>query len=354
MSNQQKSVLLLKLVLETCNATRDSAPQEPTSESLKVLHKDLVSLTSLLYAATTKLSLALKPSNPTYSASLTPLKDLADNLSALFHCSNLFIPEVHGATLVREVQTLVRDAIESIKALVQTFLDIETSDSRQGSGQAGDEYMVRTATVHNVLASARVLSSNNLRAVRKRWSEDAASLDDGFREAADMIEEAESTEDDFDDGEEFDDGWGDIGIGKSQKLNSEELDRSKKVHGILQLAQLMHTRILGDILATSQKAPNNSVLDSLSLLSHELLAASDELVSTLYAPQDPDRLKTELYAYRKIISDFQACLAKKPEALETQLQNLSLAPDGESKWFDTCFVQLSKVMDDLEDSLNPT
>ncbi|KAF7363445.1 hypothetical protein MSAN_01000300 [Mycena sanguinolenta] len=324
MSDQQKSVLLLKLVLETCNATRDSAPQEPTSEPLKVLHKDLVSLTSLLYAATTKLSLALKPSSPTYSASLTPLKDLADNLAALFHCSNLFIPEAHGATLVREVQTLVRDAIESIKALVQTFLDIETSGSRQGSGQAGDEYMVRTATVHNVLASARTLSANNLRAVRKRWSEDAASLDDGFRETADMIEEAESTEDDdVDDGEELDDGWGDIGIVKGEKMIPDELNRTKKVHGLLRLAQLLHTRILGDILATSQKAPNNSVLDSLSSLSHELLSASDELVSTLYTPQDLDRVKAELTAYRKNYFRFPSMPSKKtPRAGNTAAKSI--------------------------------
>ncbi|KAJ7273712.1 hypothetical protein B0H12DRAFT_1228528 [Mycena haematopus] len=349
MSDQQKSVLLLKLVLETCNATLDSVPQKAASESLQVLHKDLVSLTSLLYAATTKLSLALKPAKPTYSASLAPVKDLADHVSALFHCANLFTPEAHGATLVQEVQSLVRDAIHSIRALVQTFLEIENSDSRQSSGQAGDEYMVRTATVHNVLARARALSANNLLAVRKRWSEDAASLDDGLREATDMVEEAEST----DDGEEFDDGWGDIGIGKSQKMNAEELDRTKKVHGILRLAQLMHKRILRDILATSQQTPNNSILDVLSSLSHQLLSASDELVSTLYTPQDPDRMKTELSAFRIITSDFQASLAK-PDAPETQLQNLSLTLNNGSKWFDMCFVQLFKAMDALDGSLGAT
>ncbi|KAF8212238.1 hypothetical protein K438DRAFT_1484924, partial [Mycena galopus ATCC 62051] len=315
--------------------------------SLPVLHKDLVSLMSLLYAATTKLALALKPSKPTYSASLTPLKDLADHVSALFHCASLFVPEAHGTVLVREVQSLVKDAIESIKSLAHTFLDIEASNSRRSSGQAGDEYMVRTATVHNVLARARTLSANNLLAVRKRWSEDAASLGDGIREVAEMVEDAESTEHDTEDDDEFDDGWGDIGIGKSQKMNPEELDRTKKVHGILRLAQILHKRILRDILSTSQEAPNNSMLDVLSSLSHELLSASDELVSTLYTPQDPDRIRTELSAFRKIISDFQASLAK-PDALETQLQSLSLAPDDGSKWFDTCFVQLFKAVDAFE------
>ncbi|KAJ7721695.1 hypothetical protein B0H14DRAFT_586330 [Mycena olivaceomarginata] len=185
--------------------------------------------------------------------------------------------------------------------------------------------MVRTATVHSVLDRARACSSNNLLAVRKRWSEDAASLDDGFREVAEMVEEAESTEEDGEDGdEEFDDGWGDIGIGKSQKMNADELDRTKKVHGILRLAQLLHKRVLRDILSTSQEAPKNSILDALSSLSHELLSASDELVSTLYTPQVPKKMETELGAFRRIISDFQASLAK-PDALETQLRNLSLA-----------------------------
>ncbi|KAF7338298.1 hypothetical protein MVEN_02055200 [Mycena venus] len=358
MSDQQKAVLFLKLVLETCNAALASVPPAATSESVElveVLYKDLVSLSSMLYASTTKVSLALKPSKPSYSASHAPLKDLADNVSALFHCANLFVPKTHGATLVREVHSLVRDAIEAIRALSQKFLEIESSDSRQSSGQAGDEYMVRTATAHNALDRARALSATNLLAVRKRWAEDAASLDDGFREVADMIEEAEPTDeqDVEDDDEEFDDGWGDIGVGKSQKMTHEELERTKKVHGILRLAQLLHKRILRDILPASQKPPNNAILDALSSLSHTLLSASDELVSTLYTPQDPKKMETELSAFRKIISDFQASLAK-PDALETQLQSLSLETNNGSKWFDTCFVQLFKAVDALDGSLGLT
>ncbi|KAJ6547562.1 Grap2 and cyclin-D-interacting-domain-containing protein [Mycena capillaripes] len=351
MSDQQKAIISLTLVLETCNAALVSAPPEATPQSLDVLHKDLISLLSLLYAATTKLSLSLKPSSPTYSASLAPLKDLADHVSALFHCANLFVPDVHGATLVREVHSLVRDAIESIRALVQTFLEIEASGSRQSSGKAGDEYMVRTAAVHNVLDKARALSASNLLAVRKRWSEDAASLDDGFREVADMVEEEEST-DDAEDDEMFDDGWGEIGIGKGQKMSAEELDRTKKVHGILRLAQVLHKRILRDILSTSQEPPNNSTLDTLSSLSHALLSAFDELVSTLYTPQDSEKMETELTSFRQIISDFQASLVK-PDALETQMENLSLGSNNGFKWFDTCFSQLYKAVATLDDSLRP-
>ncbi|KAJ7709907.1 hypothetical protein B0H17DRAFT_916206 [Mycena rosella] len=354
MSDQQKVVLSLTLVVQTCNAALTSTPPHPQPQSLDVLHKDILSLFSLLYAATTKLSLALKPSHPTYSASLAPLKDLADHVSALFHCTTLFVPAAHGATLVQEVVSLAKDAIESIRALAQKFLEIEASDSRQSSGQAGDEYMVRTATVHSVLDRARALSANNLLAVRKRWAEDAASLKDGFREVSDMVEDEESSEN-ADDSDEamFDDGWGEIGIGKSQKMSPEELERTKKVHAILRLAQLLHKRILADILSPPQDSPNNSTLDILSALSHLLLSASDELVSTLYTPQDPSNIASELSSFRKIISDFQASLAK-PDALETQLENLSLGSSSGSKWFDTCFVQLYKAVDALAASLRPT
>ncbi|KAK7014864.1 hypothetical protein R3P38DRAFT_3321745 [Favolaschia claudopus] len=358
--SNQKVLLSLRLVLDTCNAALDPAavPPEPASESVQVLRKDLVSLMSLLYAATTKVSLALKPSKPTYSAALAPLKDLSDHVSALFHCANLFVPHIQGATLVREVHSLVRDAIESIKALSQTFLEIEASDSRQGSGQAGDEYMVRTATVHSVLDKARALSPDNVAAVRKQWKEDAASLEDGFREVGDMIDEEES-EADVQDDDDFDDGWGGIGIGKSQKMTLEERDRTKKIHGILRLSQLLHKRILRDHLLPSPPL-DNPTLDALAISSRQLLSASDDLVATLYTPQDPKRMETELAAFRKIISNFQASLSganATPDAVATQIASLSLtkAANQESlKWFDTCFVQLFKAVEILDDILRQT
>lgn len=119
----------------------------------------------------------------------------------------------------------------------------------------------------------------------------------------------------------------------------------------MRLTQLLHKRVLRDILSTSQEPPSNATLDSLSSLSHTLLSASDELVSTLYTPQDPRNVETELRSFRKIISDFQASLVK--PGLETQLENLSLGNDNKSKWFDTCFVQLYKAVDALDVALRP-
>lgn len=114
--------------------------------------------------------------------------------------------------------------------------------------------------------------------------------------------------------------------------------------------QLLHRRILRDIFSIS---PSNVVLDDLSALSHTLLSASDDLVSTLYTPQDPQNVATELGYFRKIISDIQASLVK-PDVLETQLDRLSLDNKNGSKWFDTCFIQLYKAIDALDVTLRPT
>ncbi|KAJ6630800.1 hypothetical protein B0H10DRAFT_855976 [Mycena sp. CBHHK59/15] len=352
MSDKQKAVLSLTLVQQSCNETLAALAPQPSHQTVDVLHKDLVVLCTLLRAATTKLSLALKPSSPTYSASLSPLKDLADHVFALFHCANMFDPTIHGTTLVTEIVALVRDAIESIRALVQTFLDVETNDARQSSGQAGDEYMVRTAAVHSVLDKARELPTNNLLAVRKRWSEDAASIDDGLREVGDMVEDAESPGDSDD--TMFDDGWDELGLGEHKKMDPEELARSKQVHGILRLSTLLHKRILSDVLSIAREPSSNTTLDTMSSLSHALLSASDELVSTLYTPQDSVNMDAEVRSFRKIISDLQASVVD-TESLETQLEGLSLGRNnGSKKWFDACFVQIFKALDALVVTLRPT
>jgi hypothetical protein len=123
------------------------------------------------------------------------------------------------------------------------------------------------------------------------------------------------------------------------------------VHGILRLSTLLHKRILTDVLSVPQDPHTNSTLDTLSSLSHTLLSASDELVSTLYTPQDPDHIATELTEFRRVVSDFQSSIIQ-PESLEAQLANLSLGKNG-LKWFNTCFVQIYKAVDALAASLHP-
>ncbi|KAJ7063300.1 hypothetical protein C8F01DRAFT_1250857 [Mycena amicta] len=335
-TDQQRAIVSLALVVQTCNAALTAVPPEPSPHSLAVLHSDMLSLLALLYAAVTKISLALKPSSPAFGAALAPLKDISEHSSALFHCASHFIPQTHGAALVQEVESVVKDAMECIRALAQCFLDIESSGVRTGSGLAGDEYMVRTATAHSVFV--RKLSSSNLEAVRKRWSDDAASLDDGYREVGDMIEDAASA---GDADVHFDDGWDELGLGKDEPLSPDELERTKKVHRILRLVQLLHKRILNDVLSIV----DISTLDALASGSRALLCGSDELVATLYSPQDLDKIRMELASFRQSISQLQSSL----NSLELQSANLTLGSDSTKHWLDTCFVQVYKAVDGVLD-----
>ena len=223
----------MTLASETCTAALASLQSHESnaasSPTLAILQKDLNSLLALIYASATKCSLSLKPSQPTYPAALPPLKDLTTHTTALSLNAQLFDPDVHGATLMKEVFQIVQDVIYAIRTLIQTFLALQTNAS--GSGQAGEEYLVCTGTLHHLIdtaKSAKGVSKDNHGAVRKKWMDDRGFLEDGFREVGEMIEEAEGDEEDED---EFadEDGWDELGLGKGRKMEPDALERTKKV-----------------------------------------------------------------------------------------------------------------------------
>lgn len=225
-TGRSAAIVLLNLATQTCTTSLADLSQSNRDEShpsLAVVYTDLMSLLSLIYASTTKLSIALNPSSPTYQASLSPLKDLIAHISGIAHCVSLLHPHEYGTTLRREVQGTVREIIESVRELVHTFLRPNTSDSKR------DEYLVRTGEIHDLIQRARNgMSKNNLAAVRKMWDLDRSALEDGFREVGKMIEEEEGEENAEELG--FDDGWGELGLHESgKKMNKEELKRTKDV-----------------------------------------------------------------------------------------------------------------------------
>jgi len=208
------------------------------------LRTDLLSILSLLYQSITKLSLSLKPSSPSYSASIEPLKDISDRLLALSHSVRLFSPQTHGLTFIAEVKSLVVQIIESVRSLAQTFLDVHHHHHQAASGQTGDdEYLIKTAIVHDLIDKARSssttdgLSVDNISAVRKLWLRDQASLDDGFNELVEMIDSNDAEE-----GDDDDDGWDELGL-ETKKMSMSEVERAKKTlyHSILQLSWLPRT-----------------------------------------------------------------------------------------------------------------
>lgn len=221
----------LALLIETCKdalssiaAANGVVPDDLSDlqdSELTVIQKDFLALLTYLYAATTKTAISLKPSSPTYSASLAPLKDLTTNVSRL--ASNVrLIRTVHGAFVLKETQESAQSVVSSIQQFARTLLsDIEASKTD------GDQYLARVGEVHHAIDRIRGpdgLSANNVAAVRKICSANQASLEDALRELQEMAEDDEGG-----DGDDFDDGWDELGIEPSAKLTPAELGRLKKV-----------------------------------------------------------------------------------------------------------------------------
>ncbi|KAE9396042.1 hypothetical protein BT96DRAFT_123056 [Gymnopus androsaceus JB14] len=260
----------------------------------------------------------------------------------------MFNGSVHGATLTKESASVVIEVITSVQALATTFLEIEDSGER---ARSGEDWLVRTGAIHALIEMARSndgLPKDNLAAVRRHWLKDAGALEDGVREVGEMIEDAQNeTETDEDDG------WDELGIEPSQPLTEEELKRTKKVLSVLRLCNLLHQKVITEILSTSSSTWANSVLDELAPLSPALLSACDELVSTLDSPQEADSVKTELDALKGVIDrirDRLSLLYNHPDStalLDGVSLNQTIPTNRRNpmeKWFNTCFDQILKAI----------
>ncbi|KAF9227929.1 hypothetical protein BS17DRAFT_774506 [Gyrodon lividus] len=381
MTDKQKVIVALAFNSQTCTAAlsvltarSENEKSVPTTTDLSVILKDLDALLALIYNLTTKLSLALKPSSPTYSASLPLLQDLAKHISGAVHCTSLLQENLHGATLIRNVSNHVKEIIEAFRALIQTFLNHAARGPQiADSGVSGEEYLVRTGTLHDLITKARRPSGipkNNQSAVYQFWKSDKESLEDNFQEVDRIIKEAEREGNGDDGSDNFDDGWDELGLGDSPKMDKNELARAKNVHQILRLTTLLHKRILLDLLTFPAPAPM-SAFDSLLIQSNFLLTTSDDLVSTLYTPQDPSSVRQETNALTKVAADLHSQLViffaatdelgKQLAALDIESSAATPVPaiqrakkKADKKWFDTCFDQIAKLCSTLSESLSQT
>jgi hypothetical protein len=137
-----------------------------------------------------------------------------------------------------------------------------------------------------------------------------------------------------------------------------------QVHVILRLSTLLHKRIIKDMLsATAQSsAPLTSDtaqhLDTLPPQSSALLAASDDLISTMYAPQNQYKIMAELSSFLDVINQLRSSLVlfyQGPASLIEQMAKTNL--QGESlkdpkKWFDMCFDQVQKAVESFKSTLD--
>ena len=216
---------------------------EPDAQELllSTLRTDFISLLSVIYSNTTKLSITLNPSKPTYSAALTPLKDLITHSSTLASNASSFLPNVHGRALTTEVHSTARNVLAALQELVHTHLsllanpsskDDAVAVSRSSPKNGNDAYLAKTGVVHELITQAKAedhpqgLSRTDLIAVRNRWQEHSEIIAD----AATTLENEASPYDGDDDGD-FDDGWDDpeLGFTMPGKLSPEQVELAKTV-----------------------------------------------------------------------------------------------------------------------------
>lgn len=322
-----------------------------------------MSLLTLVYTSTTKVALTLRPQEPAYTAALEPLRDLAKYLTSLTACATLF--DAHGATLALEARSATKQIPEAVRSLVRVLLEGE-----------GEDYLVPTGTVHDLIERAkRELPADNRGAVRKKWISDRSMLDDSFAEVTDMIEEGtQDGEEDVDDEGFDDDEWDELGLGSNKNMSAAELDRAKKVQPLLRFSTLLHKRIQLDLLARLPAEPSLasvSALDTLPDCSHELLIAFEEVVASLYAPQDLQNiasaissLATSIRRLRTVISDGDLLPWRAEPGVDTLtngMASMSVATEaaggrGKEKdvrrWLDTCFEQIEKLSRNLTDAFS--
>lgn len=213
--------------MENCRAALIALSDEPrTNERYPItdfatLRTDFTSILSLLYSASTKVALSLKPEAPAHhGASLVPLKELSNYVAALLHSIQL-MRQTQGLTLLAEYENVAQNVISS----VEKFADGLSRSLSQS--ESGKDHFVAVGKIHELIDHAKkhgALSSDNRSAVRKKWVQDYDSLRDGAEEIEEMCNPAE-----VDDEDSVDDGWEELGLASTQTFSLIEKDRLNMV-----------------------------------------------------------------------------------------------------------------------------
>ncbi|TFK80740.1 hypothetical protein K466DRAFT_558774 [Polyporus arcularius HHB13444] len=367
-SDLETALAALRALRDTCSAAID-ALQQPFSDTqislldsrptCTVLSKDFQSLLTLIYTSTTKVTLVLRPSAPAPSAALAPIKDLGTSITSFATCATLF--DLHGATLASDARSMAREVCEAVRALASTFVD-----------SAGEDYLVRTGTVHDLVEKARRdLPVDNLAAVKKRWKADRDMMGDSLEEINAMLEDAGEGKDEAE-SDEFDDEWDELGFGASKKMSDAEIERTKKVQPLVRFATLYHKRVVPDVLnglssSVESSEGLHSALDALPSRSHAVVLALEEVVATLYAPQKPPALAAAASSLAEAIHQVHGTITN-PTLMSPALQETDLAKElsrlsiegskaadkkakDPRKWFDSCLAQVDKAAKAVDEML---
>jgi hypothetical protein len=289
---KQKAFDLLTILSD--KPTYESSTNSDSPPELSVLHQDLISLLSLLYAACTKIALVLNPASPAYSASAEPLNDALKHRSGLLHCLSFYTSStsIYGETLGKEVSNEVRDVLDALCGLAEATLKIlQAGKPKKGDKKVDAERFIRVGAVHDLVEKAKHLSKDNLSAVTKKWDQDLATMEDSLREVEEMLEEDEEEED----------GWDELGLGGSETMSEAERDKTTHILEQLKRAIALHKRVRKTKLNVSGTDPTR--LDELALQSNDLVTCIDDLVATVYTTNGDEE---ELERLLGVISRLEA------------------------------------------------
>lgn len=115
-------------------------------------------------------------------------------------------------------------------------------------------------------------------------------------------------------------------------------------------------RIKQDILSPSSPySAQNSDADVWVDLSNDVCIACDELVASMYTPQEEEELHEAASAFHGVIESLrqsvEAVLLLDISSLEDSFQNLSVDADSNrdkiSQWFTTCFTQIRNTVSQI-------
>lgn len=135
------------------------------------------------------------------------------------------------------------------------------------------------------------------------------------------------------------------------------------MHTMMRLTTLLHKRMRLDVLSITQAS--NDVLDGLLEHSSAMVAAYDDLVAELYAPQDHNAIHLQLDTYLTTVGGLRGSSTNVMPSprLEESLEDLSLQRQEAkgakkdkkdiAKWFQTCFAQIYKASDQARATLKP-
>ena len=124
---------------------------------------------------------------------------------------------------------------------------------------------------------------------------------------------------------------------------------------MIKLVNLLHKRIIKDFLSSRSNPLDDHSLDKLAILSTRLLAGSDEVISSMYAPQHLPSIKTSLATFWETTKDLRVTILPDTDPnLTEQLEKLSISENDAKirKWLNACFDQIDKTAAKIIDTLH--